>query len=127
MTDTSQRSDGEARQTSAKPVPEQRAEAVPETTRERVFVGTGLFWGLLVGIVLAVALVLLAAQNTDDTTIAFLGWEFSTPLIVVILGTLLVGVILDELFGLVYRARRRRTLGDRDELERIKRRPDHTN
>jgi uncharacterized integral membrane protein len=99
---------------------------VPATTR-RVFVGTGLLWGLVVGIALAVALVLLAAQNTDDTTIAFLGWEFSTPPIVVILGTLLVGVILDELFGPVYRARRRRTLGDRDELERLKRRPDHTN
>lgn len=31
----------------------------------------------------------------------FLGWDFSTPLIVVILGALVAGVILDELFGLV--------------------------
>jgi uncharacterized integral membrane protein len=70
-------------------------------------------------ILLAVAVIILAAQNTASTTISFLGWEFSTPLIVVILGTLLVGVIFDEIFGLVYRARRRRTLAERDQLKRI--------
>ena len=86
---------------------------------ERVFVGTGLFWGLIVGVVLAVAMLILAAQNTGNVTISFLGWEFSTPLIVLILGSLLIGIVLDELFGLVYRKSRRRTLRDRDELKRL--------
>jgi uncharacterized integral membrane protein len=93
----------------------------PTLEAERLFVGTGLFWGLAVGVLLAVAMIVLAAQNTSSTTIAFLGWEFSTPLIVVILGTLLVGVVFDELFGLVYRVRRRRTMRDRDQLNRIER------
>jgi uncharacterized integral membrane protein len=92
----------------------------PTATRERVFVGTGLFWGLIVGVVLAAAVVILAAQNTDTSTISFLAWELSTPLIVLILGSLLTGIILDELFGLVYRKRRRRTLRDRDELQRLR-------
>jgi uncharacterized integral membrane protein len=92
----------------------------PEVAPERVFVGTGLFWGLIVGVLLAVAVVILAAQNTGRTTISFLGWDFSTPLIVLILGALLVGVVVDEIFGLVYRKRRRRTLSDRDELERLR-------
>jgi uncharacterized integral membrane protein len=96
-------------------------EPAPTVSSQREFVGTGLFWGLVVGVLLAAAVVILAAQNTASTTIAFLGWEFSTPLIVVILGTLLIAVVADELFGLVYRARRRRTLGDRDQLKRIKR------
>jgi uncharacterized integral membrane protein len=87
---------------------------------ERVFVGTGLFWGLIVGLVLAVAVVILVAQNTGAVTIAFLGWDFSTSLIVVILGSLLIGVLLDELFGLVYRRRRRQTLRDREELNRLR-------
>ena len=102
-------------------IPEPETKPAPKVTRERVFVGTGLFWGLVVGVLLAVAVVILAAQNTGSTTIAFLGWEFSTPLIVVFLGTLLAGVIFDELFGLVYRVRRRRTMADREQLKRIDR------
>ncbi len=86
---------------------------------ERVFAGTGLVWGLIVGFVLAAAVVALAAQNTGTTTISFLGWAFSTPLIVVILGSLLIGVVLDEVFGLIHRSRRRRTLRDRDDLRRL--------
>jgi uncharacterized integral membrane protein len=89
-------------------------------TRERVFVGTGLFWGLIIGVVLATAVVILAAQNTDTSTISFLAWDLSTPLVVLILGALLTGIVLDELFGLVYRKRRRRTLRDRDELARLR-------
>jgi len=88
--------------------------------RERVFVGTGLFWGLIIGVVLATAVVILAAQNTGAATITFLAWDLSTPLIVLILGALLTGIVLDELFGLVYRKRRRRTLRDRDELQRLR-------
>jgi uncharacterized integral membrane protein len=95
-------------------------QAAPEVVRERVFVGTGLFWGLIVGVVLALAVVILAAQNTGRTTVSFLGWDFSTPLIVLVLGALLIGVVVDELFGLVYRKRRRRTLRDRDELQRLR-------
>lgn len=102
------------------PEPEQKTAAAVE--KERVFIGTGLFWGLVFGVLLAVIMIILAAQNTDNTTITFLDWDFSTPLIAVILAALLVGVVLDELFGLVYRTRRRRTLTDRKELERL-----HTN
>lgn len=92
----------------------------PVAAPERVFVGTGLFWGLIFGVILAVVVVILAAQNTGAVTVSFLGWDFSTSLIVVILGSLLIGIVLDELFGLVYRKRRRRTMRDRDELKRLK-------
>ena len=87
---------------------------------DRVFAGTGLFWGLIFGVILALAVIILAAQNTDTVTISFLAWEFSTPLIVLILGALLIGVIVDELLGVVYRKRRRRTLRERDELKRLR-------
>lgn len=95
-------------------------ETAPVATPERVFVGTGLFWGLIVGFILALGVVILAAQNTGAVSISFLGWDFSTSLIVVILGSLLIGIVVDELFGLVYRKRRRRTLRDRDELKRLR-------
>jgi uncharacterized integral membrane protein len=89
------------------------------TSKERVFVGTGLFWGLIIGVVLAIGVLILAAQNTASITVTFMAWEFSTPLIVLILGAILIGVVFDELFGLFYRTRRRRTQRDRDHLERL--------
>ncbi len=70
--------------------------------------------------ILALAVIVLAAQNTDTVTISFLAWDSSTPLIVLILGTLLIGLVVDELLGLVYRKRRRRTLRERDELKRLR-------
>ncbi len=88
-------------------------------TKERVFVGTGLFWGLIIGLVLALGVLVLVAQNTDSIVVTFMAWDFSTPLIVLILGALLVGVVFDELFGLLYRTRRRRTQRDQDHLERL--------
>lgn len=91
-----------------------------EPIGERVFVGTGLFWGLIAGVILALIVLILAAQNTDTITVSFLGWDFSTPLIVLILGAVLIGVVVTELFGLVYRKRRRRTLNERDELQRLR-------
>jgi uncharacterized integral membrane protein len=87
---------------------------------ERHFVGTGLFWGLVVGIILAVLVIILAAQNTQSTTLSFLGFDWSTPLIVIILVSLLVGIVLDEIVGLIFRGRRRRILAEREELKRLK-------
>ena len=88
-------------------------------TKERVFVGTGLFWGLIIGVVLAIGVLILAAQNTASITVTFMAWDFSTPLIVLILGAILIGVVFAELVGLFYRTKRRRTQRDRDHLERL--------
>jgi uncharacterized integral membrane protein len=96
------------------------SETASVAVRERVFVGTGLFWGLIFGVVLALVVIILAAQNTGTITVSFLGWDFSTPLIVLFLGAFLIGVVVDGLFGLVYRKRRRRTLSERDELQRLR-------
>ena len=117
--------DAEGRAVSSTPgtTPEPEQKTAPALEKERVFIGTGLFWGLVVGLLLAVIMIILAAQNTDNTTIRFLGWDFSTPLIAVILAALLVGIILDEVVGLVYRTRRRRTLTDRKELQRLQNTP----
>jgi uncharacterized integral membrane protein len=91
-------------------------EAVTAPLQRRVFVGTGLFWGLLVGVVVAVAFIILAAQNTESIEVRFMSWAGTMPVIALILISLLVGVVLDEVVGLVYRARRRRVLQAMEEL-----------
>jgi uncharacterized integral membrane protein len=112
--------EGEGPAPQSDPLAAENSETAPAAVRERVFVGTGLFWGLIVGVVLALVVIILAAQNTGTITVSFLGWDFSTSMIVLILGALLIGVVVDELFGLVYRKRRRRTLRERDELKRLR-------
>jgi uncharacterized integral membrane protein len=101
--------------------PEEQTTSAAETTPEgKVFIGTGFFWGLVLGLILATLVIILAAQNTASITVRFLGWEISTPLIVLILGSLLIGVVLDEVAGAIYRRRKRRILNEREELKRLR-------
>ena len=100
------------------PTPEPRTAVV----KEREFLGTGLFWSLLLGILLAIAIVIFIFQNTDSVPIEYLGWDFTAPLVGIVLAAGLAGVVLDELLGLLLRRRRRRILQEREELRRLKRR-----
>jgi uncharacterized integral membrane protein len=100
----------------------ERAEATQrENADERkVFVGTGFFWGLVFGVLITAVVIVFAAQNTASIEVRFLGWRFSTPVIVLILGSVLAGIIIDEVAGLVYRRRKRRILNEREELKRLR-------
>lgn len=91
-----------------------------EGAERRVFVGTGFFWGLVVGVVITAMVIVFAAQNTASIEVKFLGWRFATPLIVLILGSVLAGIVIDEVAGLVYRRRKRRILNEREELKRLR-------
>ena len=63
---------------------------------------------LLVGVVLAVALALLIAQNTSDTKVEWLTFETEQPLWVVLLVTAAAALVIAELVGGARRRRKRR-------------------
>ena len=90
------------------------------TDTERVFAGTGLFWGLIVVLLLGVAIVILAAQNPEPVELRWLGFEIDVSLVAIILATAVVAVILDQLIGLAWRRRRRQALGEHEELRRLR-------
>lgn len=75
--------------------------------------GTGVSASLVVGLILAVLVVILAAQNTRRTSLHFLWWHVRSPLVVIILGTALAGVVVDEFAGLLWRRRRRQLAKER--------------
>jgi len=75
-----------------------------------VAVGTGWFWSLIVGVVLAVAIVVFVLQNSDSVTVEFLGWQGEVSLAGLLLVVALAAIVLDEIFGAFYRRRRRRRL-----------------
>lgn len=87
---------------------------------EKVYKGTGLYWGFLAVLITLVALVILAAQNTAPVRFSFAIWELEYPLVAIILATIGFSVLLDEAVGFVWRRRRRRALADRAELRELR-------
>jgi uncharacterized integral membrane protein len=77
-------------------------------------------WGLITFIVLSTIVIVLAAQNTQYVVVRALGWEAEAPLVVIILITVLLTVILDELVGVIIRRRRRTQRAERAELRRLR-------
>ncbi len=66
-------------------------------------------WGLLSSLLLLVAIMVLAFQNPQLTEITFLAWTTpEVPVSIVIIGSAVVAIIVDELFGIFWRLRRRR-------------------
>lgn len=91
-----------------------------ERERRVEYAGTGFYVGLGATLVVALILLVLAVQNTQDVMVSFLGWDFTFPLFGVAIGAALAAVVLDELIGLVWRRRRRAQLADRAELRRLR-------
>ena len=82
--------------------------------------GPGLRWGLILGIVLSIPLVVFLAQNTQSVTINFLAWTGQVPLVAVLGVTVIATIVIDELIGLAVRSRRRKAIAERQELERLR-------
>ncbi len=103
-----------------KPEPSGPVKAEPATDRLHEFVGTGMFWGLVVGVALAIIVIVFAAQNTQEVDVNVIVWSWTSRLFVVILVSLILGIVLDEIVGIVYRSRRRRRLAEKAELKRLR-------
>lgn len=78
-------------------------------------------WGLVSFIVLAIVVIILSAQNTQEVELKALGWTVQAPLVVIILVTVLATVVLDELVGVILRARKKKRIAEKAELKRLRR------
>lgn len=72
--------------------------------------GVGITAGVVALVVVAALVVAVVAQNTEDVRFELLWWDAVGPLAVVILVTVFVTLVADELVGLVWRRRRRQVL-----------------
>lgn len=86
----------------------------------RGYRGTGIYAAVVVGLLLAVAVVILAVQNADAVTIEWLVWDLDVSLTALILASLLVGGATAVIGGLFWRRRRRRLLTEREELRGLR-------
>lgn len=69
--------------------------------------GTGFYASVITSLVLAAGLLAFAVQNTGTVTVEWLWFDLTAPLFAWVIGAALVAVVLDELVGLVWRARER--------------------
>lgn len=93
----------------------------PPSPAPPVYKGSGFRWSYLFGIVLTLIVMILVFQNFQSTEFSFLTWKVTSPLAVIIIGTALIAVIIDEIVGIVWRARRRKNLRQKAELKELRR------
>ncbi len=89
-----------------------------------MFAGTGISWAFIFGVLLTVAIIVLAIQNTDTVPVTLYFWETSAPLIIVMVVTGLAAILIDELIGMIIRRRKRKVLAEREELKRLRAKAD---
>ncbi len=99
--------------------PTRPAETLPPNAT--VYRGSGFRWSFVFGSLLVVLMLLLMFFNFQEVEFRFFTWKVNAPLAVVILGTALIAVVIDELAGFVWRVRRRRQLKARAELKALRR------
>ncbi len=102
------------------PVVEPEPVAVPAPEQQRVFAGTGISWAFIFGVLLTVAIIVLAVQNTDQVPVTLYFWDIEAPLIIVMVVTGLAAILIDELIGMIIRRRKRKVLAEREELKRLR-------
>lgn len=79
--------------------------------------GTGIYWGLIAGLVLAAAVIVGIVQNSQQVEVKYLGWTGHASLAVVLLAAVVATVALSTVTGVGWRRSRRQRLAQRDELE----------
>jgi uncharacterized integral membrane protein len=114
--------EGPAGETPEPPRPDLKRGAAPTTEGEApVYRGTGVSAALMIGTALTILAIILALQNTENTTVEVFRADYEAPLVVVIVAAVVTGVIFDEIVGFFWRRRRRRQLAERAELRRFRR------
>lgn len=84
------------------------------------YTGTGVTGTVIALALLAIAVVILLAQNTDSVPFQYLTFEADVPLYVLFLVTALGASLMTVLASAIWRRRRRRTRNEREELARLR-------
>jgi len=80
----------------------------------------GIPWGLAAALLLAVAIIVFAVQNTQVVELRFLIWKTTAPLVVIIAVAVVASIVFDEVLGWALRRRRRRRRAEKEELRRLR-------
>ncbi len=96
------------------------AASTSEAEPVRDYRGTGIVWGGVLVLLLAIGLIIVAFQNSQDVEFDFLWIDTSAPLVLIIAIAVAAAIVIDEIVTFVWRRRRRSRLRDREELKRLR-------
>lgn len=82
--------------------------------------GTGIYWGLIAGLIMAAAVVVGVTQNSQRVEVKYVVWDGHASLAVVLLATVVATVALTTAAGALWRRSRRNRLTQRDELQSLR-------
>ena len=88
----------------------------------KAYTGTGIATGVVLGLVLAAAAIVFIAQNNESVELEWFWFDFQASFAVVVLAAILLGVVADEVLGLVWRRTKRRRLARDDEVATLRER-----
>ena len=86
------------------------------------YTGTGVTGTVIALALLAIAAVILLAQNTESVPFEFVTWNAEVPLYVLFLVTAVAASLATMLASAVWRRRRRRMCNEHEELQRLRQR-----
>jgi len=86
----------------------------------RDYRGTGIIWGGVLVLFLAIGLIIVAFQNSQDVEFDFLWIDTTAPLVLILAIAIAAAVVVDEIVGFLWRRRRRSRMRDREELKRLR-------
>ncbi len=96
-----------------------RFDDIPEI-EEKLPPGEGLPWGIVIGTIGLILLVVFTVQNTEPVQVEFLWLSGDFALSIVILVTTIVAALVTAFSGAFYRRRRRRRREEQEELRRLR-------
>lgn len=100
--------------------PDARTAGTSDQEPIRDYRGTGIVWGGILVLLLAVALIIAAFQNGQDVEFDFLWINTTAPLVLILAITIAAAIVIDEIVGFLWRRQRRNRLRERDELKRLR-------
>ena len=92
----------------------------PSDLRRTSWRGTGIYWSLVAGLVVAAGVIVGIVQNSQTVDDKYLLWAGQTSLAVILLATVVVTVALTALAGVAWRRRRRGQLARGAELTHLR-------
>jgi uncharacterized integral membrane protein len=90
-------------------LPEPTPDTPPVDQSAKFTRAAALWTALILGFLVLIVLLIFIAQNTDPVTLAFLGWRWSLPKGVAILGAAVAGGLLTVAVGTARMVQLRRT------------------
>ena len=88
--------------------------------KQKVYKSASPVFPVVLGLIVALAVIIFLAQNTQSVDVKFLWLEGSASLAIIVLVVAFAAIVVDELIGFILRHRHRKIRNQKEELEALR-------